>query len=81
MIQICITATVTERKGLAALSGSPGARRARELVRRGGRPGSGLPQGAFQLKRQTRRDRMRAKLRAIKEELKRRMHEPIPLQR
>jgi RNA-directed DNA polymerase len=38
-------------------------------------------QGAFQLKRQTRRDRMRAKLRAIKEELKRRMHEPIPLQR
>jgi RNA-directed DNA polymerase len=37
-------------------------------------------QGVFQLKRQTRRDRMRAKLRAIKEELKRRMHEPIPLQ-
>jgi group II intron reverse transcriptase/maturase len=37
-------------------------------------------QGAFQLKRQTRRDRMRAKLRAIKEELQRRMHEPIPLQ-
>jgi len=37
-------------------------------------------QGAFQLKRQTRRDRMRATLRAIKEELKRRMHEPIPLQ-
>jgi RNA-directed DNA polymerase len=37
-------------------------------------------QGAFQLKRQTRRDRMRAKLRALKEELKRRMHEPIPLQ-
>ena len=34
--------------------------------------------GAFQLKRQTRRDRMRARLRAIKEELKRRMHEPIP---
>ena len=29
--------------------------------------------GAFQLKRQTRRDRMRARLRAIKEELKRRM--------
>jgi RNA-directed DNA polymerase len=36
--------------------------------------------GAFQLKRQTRRDRMRARLRAIKEELRRRMHEPIPLQ-
>jgi RNA-directed DNA polymerase len=37
-------------------------------------------QGVFQLKRQTRRDRMRARLRAIKEELQRRMHEPIPLQ-
>jgi RNA-directed DNA polymerase len=36
--------------------------------------------GAFQLKRQTRRDRMRARLRTIKEELRRRMHEPIPLQ-
>ena len=36
--------------------------------------------GIFQLKRQTRRDRMRARLRAIKEELQRRMHEPIPLQ-
>jgi len=36
--------------------------------------------GAFQLKRQTRRDRMRARLRAIKEELRRRMHEPIPIQ-
>jgi group II intron reverse transcriptase/maturase len=36
--------------------------------------------GVFQLKRQTRRDRMRARLRAIKEELRRRMHEPIPLQ-
>ena len=36
--------------------------------------------GLFQLKRQTRRDRMRARLRAIKEELQRRMHEPIPLQ-
>lgn len=36
--------------------------------------------GAFQLKRKTRRDRMRAKLRAIKEELRRRMHEPIPEQ-
>jgi len=37
-------------------------------------------QGVFQLKRQTRRDRMRARLRAIKEELQRGMHEPIPLQ-
>src|SRR5271166_4375389 len=36
--------------------------------------------GVFQLKRQTRRDRMRARLRAIKEELQRRMHEPIQLQ-
>jgi group II intron reverse transcriptase/maturase len=36
--------------------------------------------GLFQLKRKTRRDRMRAKLRAIKEELRRRMHEPIPQQ-
>src|SRR5882762_1848806 len=36
--------------------------------------------GVFQLKRQTRRDRMRARLRAIQEELQRRMHEPIPLQ-
>ena len=36
--------------------------------------------GVFQLKRLTRRDRMRARLRAIKEELQRRMHEPIPLQ-
>ena len=36
--------------------------------------------GAFQLKRKSRRDRMRAKLRAIKEELRRRMHEPIPQQ-
>jgi len=36
--------------------------------------------GDFQLKRKTRRDRMRAKLRAIKEELHRRMHRPIPEQ-
>ena len=36
--------------------------------------------GVFQLKRQTRRDRIRARLRAIKEELQRRMHEPISLQ-
>jgi group II intron reverse transcriptase/maturase len=36
--------------------------------------------GGFQLKRKSRRDRMRAKLRAIKEELRRRLHEPIPQQ-
>ena len=37
-------------------------------------------QGKFQLKRKTRRDRMRAKLRRIKEEMWRRMHQPIPQQ-
>ena len=36
--------------------------------------------GNFLLKRRTRRDRMRAKLREIKEELRRRMHQPIPEQ-
>src|SRR6202047_818608 len=36
--------------------------------------------GHFLLKRTTRRDRMRVRLRAIKEELRRRMHEPIPEQ-
>jgi RNA-directed DNA polymerase len=36
--------------------------------------------GHFMLKRKTRRDRMRAKLRAIKQELRRRMHQPIPVQ-
>jgi RNA-directed DNA polymerase len=36
--------------------------------------------GKFQLKRKTRRDRLRAKLQKIKEELKRRMHDPIPEQ-
>jgi len=36
--------------------------------------------GSFLLHRKTRRDRMRAKLRALKGELKRRMHEPIPQQ-
>ena len=36
--------------------------------------------GKFQLKRMTRRDRMRAKLRMIKEEMWRRMHQPIPAQ-
>jgi RNA-directed DNA polymerase len=36
--------------------------------------------GAFQLQRKTRGDRMRAKLRQIKEALRRRMHDPIPVQ-
>ena len=36
--------------------------------------------GQFLVKRTTRRDRMRATLRRIKEELRRRMHEPIPEQ-
>ena len=36
--------------------------------------------GCFLLKRKTRRDRMRAKLKEIKEELRRRMHQPIPVQ-
>ena len=36
--------------------------------------------GQFLVKRTTRRDRMRATLRGIKEELRRRMHEPIPEQ-
>ena len=36
--------------------------------------------GKFQLKRKSRRDRMRAKLSAIKEELRRRMHQAIPEQ-
>ncbi len=36
--------------------------------------------GKFLIKRKTRRDRMRAKLRMIKEELRRRMHQPIPQQ-
>jgi group II intron reverse transcriptase/maturase len=36
--------------------------------------------GYFLLKRKTRRDRMRAKLQAIKQELRRRMHQPIPVQ-
>jgi RNA-directed DNA polymerase len=37
-------------------------------------------QGKFQIKRKTRRDRMRAKLKMIKEEMWRRMHQPIPVQ-
>jgi RNA-directed DNA polymerase len=36
--------------------------------------------GQFQLQRKTRRDRMQAKLRMIKGELRRRMHQPIPEQ-
>ena len=36
--------------------------------------------GYFQLRRKTRRDRMRAKLKALKVELRQRMHEPIPEQ-
>ena len=34
--------------------------------------------GKFLLKRKTRHDRMRAKLKEIKEELRKRMHQPIP---
>ena len=37
-------------------------------------------QGHFQLKRKTRRDRMRATLQEVKDELRRRMHQPIPEQ-
>jgi RNA-directed DNA polymerase len=36
--------------------------------------------GGFQLRRRSRRDRMRGKLRQVKEELRRRMHQPIPTQ-
>jgi RNA-directed DNA polymerase len=36
--------------------------------------------GTFQVKRKSRRDRMRIKLQAIKQELRRRMHQPIPEQ-
>ncbi|MBV9287496.1 MAG: group II intron reverse transcriptase/maturase [Hyphomicrobiales bacterium] len=36
--------------------------------------------GKFLIRRKTRRDRMRAKLKAIKQELRRRMHQPIPAQ-
>jgi RNA-directed DNA polymerase len=37
-------------------------------------------QGKFLIKRKTRRERMRAKLRMIKEEMRRRMHQPVPQQ-
>jgi len=36
--------------------------------------------GKFLIKRKTRRDRMRAKLKDVKQALQRRMHQPIPLQ-
>ena len=36
--------------------------------------------GKFQIKRKSRRDRMRVKLQAIKQELRQRMHQPIPEQ-
>ena len=36
--------------------------------------------GTFLIKRKPRRDRMRAKLRVVKEELRRRMHQPVPRQ-
>jgi RNA-directed DNA polymerase len=36
--------------------------------------------GKFLIHRKTRRDRLRAKLRMIKEEMRRRMHQPIPVQ-
>jgi group II intron reverse transcriptase/maturase len=36
--------------------------------------------GTFQIRRKSRPDRMRAKVRAIKQELRRRMHQPIPHQ-
>jgi RNA-directed DNA polymerase len=36
--------------------------------------------GKFQIKRKSRRDRMRVKLQAIKQELRRSMHQPIPQQ-
>jgi hypothetical protein len=36
--------------------------------------------GKFQIKRKTRRDRMRAKLKMVQEEMRRRMHQTIPVQ-
>ena len=36
--------------------------------------------GYFLIKRKSRRDRMRARLKAVKQELRRRMHQPIPIQ-
>jgi hypothetical protein len=34
--------------------------------------------GKFQIKRKTRRDRMQAKLKTVQQEMRRRMHQPIP---
>jgi group II intron reverse transcriptase/maturase len=42
--------------------------------------GTSISSGQFQIKRKTRRDRMRAKLREIKEEMRRRRHHSIPEQ-
>jgi RNA-directed DNA polymerase len=42
--------------------------------------GSKTHRGKFQIKRKFRRDRMRAKLQAVKQELRRSMHQPIPKQ-
>jgi RNA-directed DNA polymerase len=36
--------------------------------------------GKFQIKRKSRRDRMKAKLKEVKQELRQRMHQPIPIQ-
>jgi hypothetical protein len=41
---------------------------------------SKIRRGKFQIKRKSRRDRMQAKLQAIKQELRRSMHQPIPQQ-
>jgi hypothetical protein len=43
-------------------------------------PKSGSARGKFQIKRKSQRDRMRAKLQAIKQEPRRRTHQPIPVQ-
>src|SRR5262249_48288629 len=42
--------------------------------------GSTSRRGKFQIKRKSQRDHMRAKLQAIKQELRRRIHQPIPVQ-
>ena len=68
----------------------------RHAATRRGQPGLGKPEtfkflgftficarssrGKFLVKRKSRRDRMRAKLKEIKEEMRRRMHQPIPAQ-
>jgi len=68
----CFAATNRPRRGL----GKPETFTFLGFVHICGRSRTGL----FQLKRKSRRDRMRAKLREIKGELRRRMHEPIPQQ-